>query len=218
MKPGALLSSVPGTTLTAHINHIWYWYHSSTDKFFFIGQVGARQRLFILVGPRGSEHIVAQSIDATNLSPSEDWPTSYLRDGPRYSMALPDTTRGGRGLILCRVGRPIVTCIVLPCAVFSMKTILRTRRDVTNNTIITLIKTYVSNPSPWATYRHPDDGSISYLRCRPLDWMALPDTKGSDCWLIICRGGRPIVTCIVLLCAPFSLDNDTTFTTRCDVD
>ena len=33
------------------------------------GQIGARQRVFILVAARGSEHFVHQSIDASNLSP-----------------------------------------------------------------------------------------------------------------------------------------------------
>ena len=48
--------------------------------------------------------------------------------------------------------------------------------------------------------------------------MALPGTKRVGRGLIICPGGRPIVTCIVLLCALFFYDNDTTYTTRCDVD
>ena len=49
--------------------------------------------------------------------------------------------------------------------------------------------------------------------------MALPDTKRVGRGLIICRGGKPIVTCIVLLRALFFYDdNDTTYTTRCDVD
>ena len=48
--------------------------------------------------------------------------------------------------------------------------------------------------------------------------MALPDTKRVGRGLIICRGGRPIVTRTVLLCVLFFYDNDTSTTTRCDVD
>ena len=154
---------------------------------------------------------------ATSRHP-DDGSTSYLRGRPLCSMALPDTKRVGRGLIICRGGRPIVIYVLCCCVLcFSVITILHTQRDVTYNTMITLIKKYVSNPSSRAVSRHPDDGSTSYLRGRPRYSMALPDTKRGGRGWIICRGGRPIITCIVLLCALFFCDNDTTYTTRCDV-
>ena len=84
--------------------------------------------------------------------------------------------------------------------------------------MITLIKTYVSNPSSRATSRHPDDGSTSHLRGRRLYSMALPDTKRVGRGWIIFRGGRPIVTCVVLLCALFFYDNDSTHKTKCDAN
>ena len=78
--------------------------------------------------------------------------------------------------------------------------------------------TSLMKASTRATSRHPEDGSTSYLRCRPLYAMVLPDTKRVGRGLIICRGGRPIVTRTVLLCVLFFYDNDTSTTTRCDVD
>ena len=159
---------------------------------------------FLYSSPQGVQNtsVIKASTRATSRHP-EDGSTSYLRCRPLYAMVLPDTKRVGRGLIICRGGRPIVTCIVLWSWLlcFSMITILlrRTRRNATYDTMITLIKTFVSNPSSRATSRYPDDGSTSYLRGRPLYSMALLDTKRVGRGLIICRGGRSIVPCNVLL-------------------
>ena len=68
-----------------------------------------------------------------------------------------------------------------------------------------------------ATSRQPEDGSTSYLRGRPLYSMALPDMKHVGRGFTICRGRRPIVTCIKLMYAMFFYDYDTSYTTRCDV-
>ena len=208
MIPGTLLSA--GTTPTAIINQVRYWYRSVNVNY-ITGRIGARQRVFILVAPRGSEHFVDQSIDASNLSPPRgrihivsSRPSSIFNGLARHEAGWSwvDHT-------YVEVEGPSshVSC----CCVLSMRTILRTRRDATYNTMCTLIKTYVSNPSSRATSRHPDDGSTSYLGGRPLS-MALPDTKRVGRGLIICRGGRPVVTCIVsLLCDLVFYDNDTTY-------
>ena len=85
-------------------------------NYIITGQIGARRRVFILVAPRGSEHFVDQSIDASNLSPPRGGihivssrPSSIFNGLARHEA-------GGRGLIICRGGRPIFTCIVLLCA------------------------------------------------------------------------------------------------------
>ena len=86
--------------------------------------------------------------------------------------------------------------IILPVELVRDKEFLYSSPQGVQNT--SLIKA-----STRATSRHPDGGSTSYLRGRPLYPMALPDTKRVGRGLIIHRGGRPIVTCIVLLCAVF---------------
>ena len=167
-----------------------------------------RDKEFILVAPRGSEHFVDQSIDASNLSP----PRGRIHIVPsRPSSIFNGLARHEAGWswvdhTYVEVEGPSshVSCCCVLC--LSMITIVRTRRDATYNTMITLIKAYVNNPSSRATSRHPEDGSTSYLRSRPLS-MALPDTMRVGLGLIICRGGRPVVTCIaLLLCALFLFD------------
>ena len=99
--------------------------------------------------------------------------------------------------------------IILPVELVRDKEFLYSSPQGVQNTSLIKASTRV-------TSRHPEDGSTSYLGRRPPYSMALPDTKRVGRGLIICQGGRPIVTCIVLLCAVRFYDNDTTYTTKCD--
>ena len=206
MIPGTLLSAVvPGTTLTANIIPVWHWYQNLNVNC-LTGQIGSRQRVYTR-RPKGFRTLRWSKY-------RREQPLATQRTDPHRTFEAilyiqwPCPTRSGLvvGWSYVEVQGPsshVLYCCVL-C--FSMITILlRTRRDATYNTIITLIKTYVSNPSTRATSRHPDDGSISYLRGRPLYPMALPDTKRVGRRLTICWGERPIVTCIVLFAVCFVL-------------
>ena len=218
MIPGTPPSAVvPGTTLTANIIPVWHWYQNLNVNC-LTGQIGSRQRVYTR-RPKGFRTLRWSKY-------RREQPLATQRTDPHRTFEAilyiqwPCPTRSGLvvGWSYVEVQGPSshVSCCCVLC--FSIITILRTRRDAAYNTMITLIKTCVSNPSSRATSRHPDNGSTSYLRGRPLYSMALPDTKRVGRELIICRGGRHIVTCIMLLCALFFYDNDTTCTTRCDVD
>ena len=99
---------------------------------YITGQIRERQRVFILVASRGSEHFDDQSIDASNLSPPRGWiDIVSLRPSSTFN-GLARHDRVVRGLIICRSGRPIVTYIVLLCAVlfYDNDTTHTTRCDV----------------------------------------------------------------------------------------
>ena len=87
---------------------------------------------------------------------------------------------------------------MLPVKLVRDKYFLYSSPQGVQNTSLTKASTQTSS-------RHPEDGSALYLRGRPLYSMTFPHMKMVGRGLIICRGRRPIVTCIVLLCAVFFL-------------
>ena len=118
MIPGTLLSAVvPGTTLTANIKQFDIDIRAETLIILPVKLVSDKE--FLYSSPQGVYNtlLIKTSTRATSRHP-EDGSTSYLRGRPICSMALPDTKQVGRGLMICRGGRPIVTCIALLCAVF----------------------------------------------------------------------------------------------------
>ena len=188
MIRGTLLSAVvPGTTLTVIIT-LWYWYQS-WNVIYITGQIGARQRVFILVAPRGSKYFVDQSIDASNLPPPRGQ-THRIFEAVLY-IQWPCPTRSRLVVSWSYVELEGPPSHVLWCCVlcFSVITIRRTRRDATYNTMITLIKNYVSNSSSRATSRNPDDGSTSYLRGRPIGlvvgWLYV-EVEGPSSHVLCC--------------------------------